>query len=107
MDVLGLQPIVVFDSSISGRSRIVVYEKWKDNWGLACYAQVEMKISRIAGLFGLFLALSQAQTIHTGPSVGQPVPEFSAPDQAGQTQTLRSVMGPKGLMLVFFRSADW
>jgi len=73
----------------------------------ACYAQLEMKIRRIAGLLGLFMAFSDAQTIRTGPSAGQPVPEFSAPDQDGRAQTLQSVMGPKGLMLVFFRSADW
>jgi peroxiredoxin len=39
--------------------------------------------------------------------VGSPAPAFSALDQAGRTQTLQSIMGPKGAMLVFFRSADW
>jgi len=47
------------------------------------------------------------QSIKTGPEVGQRVPEFSAIDQDGRTQTLKSIMGPKGAMLVFFRSADW
>jgi hypothetical protein len=47
------------------------------------------------------------QNIKTGPPAGQPVPSFSAQDQDGRTQTLQSVMGPKGAMLVFFRSADW
>jgi peroxiredoxin len=42
-----------------------------------------------------------------GPQVGTRVPDFSLPDQHGQTRTLQSLMGPKGLMLVFFRSADW
>jgi hypothetical protein len=42
-----------------------------------------------------------------GPQVGTRVPDFSLPDQHGQTRTLRSVMGPKGTLLVFFRSADW
>lgn len=42
-----------------------------------------------------------------GPQVGAPVPTFSLTDQNGQTHTLQSVMGPKGAMLVFFRSADW
>ena len=48
-----------------------------------------------------------SQSIKTGPEVGQPVPAFSAMDQDGRTQTLQSIMGPKGAMLVFFRSADW
>lgn len=47
------------------------------------------------------------QNIKTGPDVGQQVPAFSAKDQQGRDQTLNSIMGPKGAMLVFFRSADW
>jgi peroxiredoxin len=47
------------------------------------------------------------QTIKTGPAAGSPAPDFSALDQAGHTQTLKSIMGPKGAMLVFYRSADW
>jgi hypothetical protein len=42
-----------------------------------------------------------------GPQVGERVPDFSLPDQTGKTETLKSIMGPKGAMLVFFRSADW
>ena len=42
-----------------------------------------------------------------GPQVGAKVPSFSLTDQAGRSQTLQSVMGPKGAILVFFRSADW
>lgn len=42
-----------------------------------------------------------------GPKVGQRVPEFSLPDQHGATRNLKSTFGPKGAVLVFFRSADW
>src|SRR5262245_47924689 len=42
-----------------------------------------------------------------GPQVGQRVPDFSLKDQSGRTWTLQSIMGPRGAMLVFFRSADW
>ena len=42
-----------------------------------------------------------------GPQVGDVVPAFSLTDQNGQTQTLESIMGPNGAMLVFNRSADW
>lgn len=42
-----------------------------------------------------------------GPQVGSAVPDFALPDQTGQKRTLRSLMGPKGLMLLFYRSADW
>ncbi|MFN7991993.1 MAG: redoxin domain-containing protein [Bryobacteraceae bacterium] len=42
-----------------------------------------------------------------GPQVGEKVPDFSLKDQYGNAQTLKSIMGPKGAMLVFVRSADW
>jgi len=42
-----------------------------------------------------------------GPQVGDRVPDFSLTDQHGQSRTLASLVGPKGAMLVFYRSADW
>ena len=42
-----------------------------------------------------------------GPQVGEAVPDFRLPDQTGTERTLQSVMGRRGLMLVFVRSADW
>ena len=42
-----------------------------------------------------------------GPQVGERVPEFTLKDQSGKSWTLQSIMGPKGAMLVFQRSADW
>ena len=42
-----------------------------------------------------------------GPQVGARIPDFTLVDQSGTPRTLRSLMGPKGLMLVLFRSADW
>lgn len=46
-------------------------------------------------------------TQRLGPQVGAGVPDFTLQDQFGKTHTLKSLMGPKGLMLVFYRSADW
>jgi hypothetical protein len=51
--------------------------------------------------------LLPGQQIRTGPEPGQPVPDFSLPDQGGKLRDLKSVMGPKGAVLVFYRSADW
>ena len=42
-----------------------------------------------------------------GPQVGERVPDFSLVDQTGQTRNLQSIMGRRGAMLVFARSADW
>ena len=42
-----------------------------------------------------------------GPQLGESVPDFSLRDQTGKTRSLESIMGPKGAMLVFVRSAGW
>jgi hypothetical protein len=42
-----------------------------------------------------------------GPQVGDRVPDFRLSDQHGRRWTRDSIMGPKGAMLVFYRSADW
>jgi hypothetical protein len=58
----------------------------------------------------LFAACSVAfaqQAIKTGPEVGSTVPSFEALDQNGRPQNLKSILGPRGALLVFFRSADW
>ena len=42
-----------------------------------------------------------------GPSAGTMAPDFELPDQSSARHGLRSLLGPKGVLLVFFRSADW
>lgn len=42
-----------------------------------------------------------------GPQVGQTVPDFRLQDQNGKVWTRSSIMGPKGALLLFYRSADW
>ena len=59
---------------------------------------------------GLVAGAQQPAPIDTsgiGPKVGERVPSFAGVDQFGRPQTLESSLGPKGAMLVFFRSADW
>jgi len=66
-----------------------------------------------AALATTAIALASAQapavveTAKLGPQVGATAPSFSGVDQFGKSHTLASAMGPKGAMLVFFRSADW
>lgn len=48
-----------------------------------------------------------AELATLGPQVGDRVPEFELKDQAGRTHTLKSVLGPNGAMIVFYRSASW
>ncbi|MCY4076915.1 MAG: hypothetical protein OXH04_15960 [Acidobacteria bacterium] len=42
-----------------------------------------------------------------GPQVGERIPDFALPDQHGKVQTLESIMGERGAMIVFHRSANW
>jgi hypothetical protein len=42
-----------------------------------------------------------------GLNVGQKAPAFTARDQFGREQSLATVKGPKGTVVLFFRSADW
>jgi peroxiredoxin len=42
-----------------------------------------------------------------GLAVGQKAPAFSIRDQFGRTQTLDTLKGANGTVLLFFRSADW
>jgi peroxiredoxin len=42
-----------------------------------------------------------------GLRAGQKAPAFSARDQFGKTQTLDTLRGPRGTVLLFYRSADW
>lgn len=42
-----------------------------------------------------------------GLPVGKKAPDFSLSDQFGREQTLESLKGSHGTVLLFFRSADW
>jgi hypothetical protein len=43
----------------------------------------------------------------TGPEPGQRIPDFTLPDQEGVPRSPATLVGPCGLLLVFYRSADW
>ena len=68
-------------------------------------AAKRMPLNRIVALAATALVAQAAVT--TGPEIGQAIPAFSMVDQNGTARTLKSVMGPKGALLVFYRSADW
>jgi hypothetical protein len=73
---------------------------------MAKSSELAKRIGRLR-FWAVQIAALYGQNIKTGPEVGHQVPAFAAQDQEGRTQTLNSIMGPKGAMLVFFRSADW
>ncbi len=53
------------------------------------------------------LSESGRETIDVGLKVGEKIPEFELLDQTGKSEDFDSLKGPKGLLLVFHRSADW
>jgi peroxiredoxin len=56
----------------------------------------------ILGINSLF-----AQASNYGLQPGTKVPAFTLKDQDGNAQTLKSLAGPNGLLILFNRSADW
>ena len=48
-----------------------------------------------------------ASAIAAGPEIGESVPAFEAIDQSGNAQDFDSLAGEQGLLLLFYRSADW
>jgi peroxiredoxin len=64
----------------------------------------------LLGLWLLISATAQAADVQAtgGPMPGQSFPHtLAASDQNGKAQSLRTLMGPKGLAVFFVRSADW
>ena len=51
--------------------------------------------------------VTSVELLSIGLKIGQRAPAFSARDQFGRTQTLDTLKGPHGTVLLFFRSADW
>ena len=47
------------------------------------------------------------RNLPTGPAVGARIPRFQLPDQSGRQRTYTDLKGPRGLVLLFHRSADW
>jgi hypothetical protein len=75
-----------------------------------------MKIGALVLFFVGFFAIPSGEqnpsTSHAiapsvGLQIGQKAPAFSLPDQFGHEQSIDTLKGSKGTVLLFFRSADW
>jgi hypothetical protein len=53
------------------------------------------------------IRVASIEPLSVGLAVGQKAPAFSTRDQLGRVQTLDTLRGPNGTVLLFFRSADW
>jgi hypothetical protein len=61
--------------------------------------------ARLAGL--VLVALGSLLAREYGPAIGSQMPDFALPDQDGKSHSLKGLLGPKGAVILFFRSADW
>jgi peroxiredoxin len=62
----------------------------------------------LMSVFTIPLALAQTAWVPPGPEVGSVFPdELKLQDQSGKTQSLKALMGKKGVAVFFVRSADW
>ncbi|MGH9502673.1 MAG: hypothetical protein ACRD20_07480 [Terriglobales bacterium] len=66
-----------------------------------------MWLRSIVGLAVLAAGVTLSAQEMPGLPAGKAAPPFRARDQFAKEQTLSSLMGPNGLVLLFFRSADW
>src|SRR5512146_1949272 len=72
---------------------------WRNRWSAS---PAVMAVALAAGL------PLPAVADELGPPIGGKVPTIGTPsDQSGMPRSLDSLMGDKGLVLFFFRSADW
>lgn len=65
-------------------------------------------VVKVAGVFdGESIRIGTMEALSIGLPAGQKAPAFSLRDQFGQVQTLDTLKGAHGAVLLFFRSADW
>ena len=94
---------------------LLIWPSQVDRDALIAYTYSMRHVTTIALACALLTGTAVAQDLQPseinvaelGPQVGEFVPEFSLPDQNGEIWTRESIMGPRGAMLVFVRSADW
>jgi cytochrome oxidase Cu insertion factor (SCO1/SenC/PrrC family) len=83
------------------------------------HASVRTRNALVLALASLIIGVGQAREPQSaaaapkvdvervGPKVGAALPDFTLRDQHGEAHSLKSLLGPRGALIVFFRSADW
>ena len=86
-------------SAATGTSRV-------RRWAVRALLLLIVLGASLWGLLRWFVAL-QNRNVSSGIGIGERAPDFSLRDQNGLLRSRAGVSGPKGLLLVFVRSADW
>ncbi len=66
-----------------------------------------MRRKRRLALIAALAAACLGGAVKTGPDVGERIPAFEVEDADGNPRHFENLKGPKGLVLLFVRSADW
>jgi hypothetical protein len=74
--------------------------------------EIAVSILLFVGVFGVCSDQEKPSASHAVPpsiglEIGQQAPTFTLPDQFGREQSNETLKGPKGTVILFFRSADW
>jgi len=74
--------------------------------------KIGLAILFFAGVAGLAAVHENQSSNRTAPpsigiELGQRAPAFAVSDQFGHVQSINTLQGSKGTVLLFFRSADW
>lgn len=84
-----------------------VWEYLEKEAGVPSSGAVQLRGSLAALQFRPLPATPPSFAERYGPGLGDAIPAFTAVDQTGATRTFASLRGPKGLWILFVRSADW
>jgi hypothetical protein len=69
--------------------------------------RIAVHVVAAAVLISAAAAQNPTDPTKLGPQVGEKAVPFTLPDQNGAPRDTAALAGPNGMMLVFFRSADW
>ncbi len=72
-------------------------------------SRTKNRLATVAVLAAASMTVATANSLAAtaGPEIGSKVPSFEAIDQSGEARDFESLTGENGLLLLFFRSADW
>ncbi len=77
----------------------------------AIATQLKASLSLLLVILSLYFvsltSSAEMKSIQAGPEVGEKIQSLNLRDQFNGRQQLDNIMGPKGAVIVLFRSADW
>ena len=99
------------DKDVPGAQLALYDDTNRVMYGLAPQEKITAHLGDTVTVRGTFdgetIQMVSIESMSIGLAVGQRAPAFSVRDQFGRVQTLDTLKGTNGTVLLFFRSADW